>query len=81
MVIIAIWSSIDLTTLEFIKYDSFYQSFNFIFSKIPFILPLVWLALYSSKQQAQNKRLEQEYYHKEALALIYDSYRKEIEKL
>lgn len=81
MVIIAIWSSIDLTTLEFIKYDNIYQSFNFIFSKIPFILPLVWLALYSSKQQAQNKRLEQEYYHKEALALTYDSYRKEIKKL
>lgn len=43
--------------------------------------PLVWLALFSSKQQAQNKRLEEEYSHKEAVTKTYVGHKRQIEKL
>ena len=28
---------------------------------LPFFIPTIWLAAYASKQQSQNKRLQQEY--------------------
>ena len=43
--------------------------------------PLIWLALFSSKQQAQNKRLEQEYAHKEAVTKTFIGHQRQIEKL
>lgn len=43
--------------------------------------PLVWLALFASKQQAQNKRLEEEYSHKEAVTKTYVGHKTQIEKL
>lgn len=50
------------------------------FSKeLPFYVPLVWLAIFASRRRSENKRLEQEYAHKEAVAITYDSYKKQIE--
>ena len=49
--------------------------------KLPFIIPTLWLAMFSSKRRNESKRLEQEYAHKEALAKSYASYRQQIEKL
>lgn len=43
--------------------------------------PLIWLALFASKQQAQNKRLEQEYAHKEAVTKTFVGHQRQIEKL
>ena len=39
----------------------------------------IWLAAFSSKQYRQNKRLEQEYAHKEVLAKSYQGYKRELE--
>jgi cell division protein FtsB len=49
--------------------------------KLPFILPLVWLAVFASMRRSQYERLQQEYAHKEALAKSYDSYRQQIDQL
>lgn len=49
--------------------------------KLPFILPVLWLAFFSSKCRSEALRLEQEYAHKETLAKSYDSYRQQVEKL
>jgi|GEM_PF-2983430 len=50
------------------------------FSKeLPFYIPLAWLAVFASRRRSENKRLEQEYAHKEAVAITYDSYKKQIE--
>lgn len=50
------------------------------FSKeLPFYIPLAWLAIFASRRRSENKRLEQEYAHKEAVAITYDSYKKQIE--
>lgn len=50
-------------------------------SRLPFYLPLVWLAVFTSARRSEYSRLQQEYAHKEALATSYDSYKKQIEEL
>lgn len=57
------------------------NAFMNILSRAPFFIPTIWLALFASKQQSQNRRLEQEYAYKESLAKSYDGYKREIEKL
>lgn len=48
---------------------------------LPFIGGSIWIAIYSSKQRSQNKRLQQEYAFKEDVAKIYYGLKKEIEEL
>lgn len=48
---------------------------------VPFILPLIWLALYVNKRRSEYHRLEQEYAHKAILAKLYLSYKEQIEEL
>lgn len=50
-------------------------------NKLPFFVPTVWLAIYASKQQSQNKRLQQEYAFKETFAKSYDGQKTQLEKL
>lgn len=52
-----------------------------IFWKLPLVLTIFWLALFSSKSRSQNHRLEQEYAHKEAIAKSYVSFKKQVEEL
>lgn len=52
-----------------------------ILSRAPFFIPTIWLALFASKQQSQNRRLEQEYAHKETIAKSYEGYKREISDL
>jgi len=49
--------------------------------KLPFFVPAIWLGLFASKQQSQNKRLAQEYAFRETLARSYEGYKKQIESL
>ncbi len=65
---IKVWENLEKTILN-------------IISHLPFILPLIWLAFFSSKQQSQNKRLQQEYAHKESLAKSFEWYKKQIDGL
>lgn len=52
-----------------------------LIKRLPVFGPLVWLALFASKQQGQNKRLEQEYAHKEAITKTYVGHKRQIDKL
>jgi hypothetical protein len=52
-----------------------------ILPNLPYLLPLIWLAYFSSKQQSQNNRLQQEYAHKESLAKSFEWYKREIDEL
>lgn len=49
--------------------------------KLPIILPLIWLAGYSSKRRSEAQRLQQEYAHKEALAKSYQNFKDQIDAL
>ena len=61
--------------------ESLGGAFMNILARAPFFVPTIWLALFASKQQSQNRRLEQEYAHKESLAKSYEGYKREISKL
>jgi DNA repair exonuclease SbcCD ATPase subunit len=50
-------------------------------ARLPFYLALVWLATFASKQQSQNKRLKQEYAHKETVSRSLEGYKREIGEL
>lgn len=72
-ILFAIANLKDATSIE----DAFMK----VISKLPFFIPAFWLAIFASKQQSQNKRLQQEYAHKEALTKSYEADKREIEKL
>jgi hypothetical protein len=57
------------------------KAFIAILNKLPFFVPTVWLAIFASKQQSQNKRLQQEYAFKETFAKSYDGQKTQLEKL
>lgn len=52
-----------------------------LLKRLPVFGPLIWLALFASKQQSQNKRLEQEYAHKETITKTYVGHKHQIDKL
>ena len=60
---------------KFTSIDDMVRSFAF---KLPFYVPVVWLAFYASKRRSEYHRLQQEYAHKQAIASSYDSYKKQI---
>lgn len=64
-----------------IKIDSIEDTLKMILSRLPYFIPLVWLAIFSAKQQSQFKRLREEYIYKETIAKSYESYKNEIDKL
>lgn len=84
-----------VTFLSFIHISGGFTDFTFSFAtsngiektlesllfKIPLYVPLVWLAIFSSKRRSEVQRLQQEYAHKETLAKSYDSYKTQIEQL
>lgn len=49
--------------------------------RLPLYIPIVWLALYSTRRRSEYQRLQQEYAHKEAVAKSYMSYKQQIEQL
>ncbi len=57
------------------------DAFIKIVSRSPLFLPLIWIGIFASKQQSQNKRLEQEYAHKASIAKSFEGYKEQIEKL
>lgn len=85
MPLIAILTSIESYTfplsITFVNYPNFEAILKSMFLKIPFVAPLVWLAIFASLRRSQYERLQQEYAHKEALAKSYDSYKKQLEAL
>ena len=59
----------------------FNEMWKFTLGNLPFIGGAIWLAIFSSKQRSQNKRLQQEYAYKEDIAKIYYGLKQEIDEL
>lgn len=53
----------------------------YLLGRLPFALPLVWLALYAGRRHSQALRLEEEYAHKEVLSRSFEGYKKQIAEL
>lgn len=64
--------------IKFINPGDWDVALRALLNKLPFVAPLVWLAMFSSARRSQYERLQQEYSHKEALARSYESYKKEL---
>ena len=52
-----------------------------LIKRTPLFGPLIWLALFASKQHGQNKRLQEEYAHKETVTKTYVGHKRQIDKL
>lgn len=52
-----------------------------LFSKLPVVLPALWLAIFASKRRSEAQRLQQEYAHKEAVTKSYESLRKQLKEM
>jgi len=85
-----LWSGIFVLSIGgmiFFAYHSFRETVSItdalihLLERIPFFIPVIWLAIFSGKHQSQNRRLQEEYTYKEALAKSYESHKREIENL
>jgi len=57
------------------------ETLKLILQRLPFVLPLVWLALFASQRRSEFHRLEQEYAHKESTAKSYHSFKQQITEM
>lgn len=64
-----------------ISQDTFGEIFMYLFSRIPFAVPLVWMAWYAARRHSQALRLEEDYAHKESLSRSFEGYKKQISEL
>jgi len=67
--------------ISFAPIKSYDELLRISLAKIPFVAPLVWLAIFASMRRSQYERLQQEYAHKEALAKSYESYKRQLDAL
>jgi hypothetical protein len=86
MPVIAFLTSIQSASLvplsiSFVNHETLDAIAKSMLLKLPFMAPLIWLAVFASIRRSQYERLQQEYAHKEALAKSYDSYKKQLEAL
>lgn len=80
--VVSIISMMGLSLWGFINANyEFKDMWKYTLGNLPFIAGAVWLAIYSSKQRSQNRRLQQEYAFKEDVAKIYYGLKEEIEEL
>ena len=70
-----------IDTFNHFNFDGATDAFIKIVSRSPIFLPLIWIGIFSSKQQSQNKRLQQEYAHKAAIAKSFEGYKEQIQQL
>lgn len=52
-----------------------------ILVRLPFYIPLAWLAIFSTQRRNESKRLQEEYKHKETLARSFIGYKKQIDEI
>ncbi|GEM_PF-3475720 len=76
MLVVAFWSFIAFEAEEDLG-----KELIALLTKMTFFIPLVWIALFASRKDSQNKRLQQEYIHKGTMAKSFEGYRAQVEKL
>lgn len=81
--LIVVTDSISLwpPSIQFVKGADWIETLRTLLTRIPIIVPIVWVAIFSATRRSQYERLQQEYSHKEALATSYDSFKKQLKDL
>lgn len=49
-----------------------------LLQRLPFIVPLVWLGIYSGRQYMMSLRIEEDYAYKEAVSTAFEGYKREL---
>lgn len=65
------------SSLDIGSYDSIESVLSGILGKLPLYAALIWLGTFAAKRYKENRRLEEEYAHKEVLARSYQGYERE----
>ncbi len=52
--------------------------FQYFLVRLPFAIPIVWLAIYAGRRHSQALRLEEDYAHKEALSKSFEGYKTQL---
>jgi hypothetical protein len=68
-------------SVKFVQAHDWQGLLQTLLTRLPVVLPVVWLAIYSATRRSQYERLQQEYAHKEAFASSYESYKKQLQDL
>ncbi len=80
--VFSIISIMGISAWGFVRAEyEFKDMWKYTVGNLPFLAGAVWLAIYSSKQRSQNKRLQQEYAYKEDIAKVYYGLKEEIKEL
>ncbi|MNG08707.1 hypothetical protein D3C84_920840 [compost metagenome] len=67
--------------VEFVKTSGWEEMIRTLLTRVPIVLPVIWVAIFSATRRSQYERLQQEYAHKEAFASSYESYKQQLEAL
>jgi hypothetical protein len=65
-------------SIDFVELPEWDFVLKALLYKVPFVGPMIWLAIFASVRRSQYERLQQEYAHKQALASSYESYKKQL---
>ncbi|MBD9400826.1 hypothetical protein [Comamonas sp. CMM02] len=63
------------------KSNNWDEMLRMLLVRIPILIPIIWIAVFSATRRSQYERLQQEYAHKEALASSYEGYKKQLQDL
>lgn len=67
--------------VSLVKAAGWEEMLRTMLTRLPIVLPVIWLAVFSATRRSQYERLQQEYAHKEAFASSYESYKKQLQDL
>lgn len=56
-------------------------TYEYLLARLPYLVPLVWLAVYSSVRHSQALRLEEEYAHKEVISKSFEGYKTQLSEI
>jgi hypothetical protein len=76
LLILAIWQAWAFGSMA--QPPDWQQLVRMLIFKIPFLVPLVWLAIHASRHAAYAKRMEEEYAFKATSSMSFEGYRRQM---
>lgn len=74
LLVVAFINPVDFT-IDKVTLENFHM---YVLLRLPFLIPIVWLAVYSAHKHNQALRLEEEYAHKEAISKSFEGYKTQL---
>lgn len=73
---LAVWQAYSYQKLD--QLPDWQQVARMLAIKLPFAVPLVWLAIHSARQAALAKQMEEEYAYKATISMSFNGYRRQM---